>query len=115
MGRVAVGLGIDGDGGEPERAAAPEDATRDLPAVGDEDGAEHAQGAAETGSVETRSPAAMRQPDVVCVQRSWTKPIARGLSIRSLTICWRPNAASPTQRLLVLPPTRWRMSSSTGT
>src|SRR5439155_874679 len=95
MGRVAVGLGVDGDGGEPERAAAAEDATRDLPAVGDEDGAEHTQGAAEMGSVETRSPAAMRQPDAVGVQRSCTNPIARGLSIRTLTICWRPIAASP--------------------
>src|SRR5438309_227750 len=77
VGRVAVGLGIDGDGGEPERAAGAEDATRDLPAIGDENGAEHAQGAAETGSVETRSPAAMRQPDAVGVQRSCTNPIAR--------------------------------------
>src|SRR5438105_10588613 len=104
VGRVAVGLGIDGDGGEPERAAAAEDATRDLPAIGDEDGAEHAQGAAETGSVETRSPAAMRQPDAVGVQRSCTNPIARGLSIRTLTIRWRPMAASPTTRVPVMRP-----------
>src|SRR2546421_1629738 len=102
VGRVAVGLGIDGDGGEPERAAAAEDATRDLPAIGDENGAEHAQGAAETGSVETRSPAAMRQPDAVGVQRSCTNPIARGLSIRTLTICWRPIAASPTTPVPVI-------------
>src|SRR5207247_10236343 len=104
VGRVAIGLGVDGDGAQSQRAAAAEDATRDLPAIGDEDGAEHAQGAAETGSVETRSPAAMRHPDAVGVQRSCTNPIARGLSIRTLTICWRPIAASPTTRVPVIRP-----------
>src|SRR6267142_267433 len=104
VGRVTIGLGVDGDGAQSQRAAAAEDATRDLPAVGDENGAEHAQGTAETGSVETRSPAAMRQPDAVGVQRSCTNPIARGLSIRTLTICWRPIAASPTTRVPVIRP-----------
>src|SRR5439155_5337393 len=40
--RVAVGLGEDGDGGEPGLAARPDEADRDLAAVGDEDLTEHA-------------------------------------------------------------------------
>ena len=39
--RVLVGLGVHGDGADPELAAGADDAQRDLAAVGDEDFAEH--------------------------------------------------------------------------
>ena len=39
--RAAVGLGVDRDRPDPELAQRPEDADRDLPAVGDENLVEH--------------------------------------------------------------------------
>jgi len=85
MRRLAIRLGIDGDRAQAQRAAAANDATRDLPAIGDEDGAEHAQDAAGAGSVLTTSAAAMRQPEAVGVQRTCTTAIAVAVSIRTLT------------------------------
>jgi hypothetical protein len=41
VGGIAIGLGVDGHGGDAGATAGAEDAAGDLPAVGDEDGPEH--------------------------------------------------------------------------
>jgi hypothetical protein len=41
VGRIAIGLGVDGDGGEAGPPTGAEDPAGDLSPVGDEDGAEH--------------------------------------------------------------------------
>ena len=88
MGPIAVRFRVHGDGAHAVRAARADDAAGDLPAVGDQDTAEHCRQADESGSRPTASTISARHSPAAGAQRA-----------RRVTAPRAPAARTPSRRI----------------
>src|SRR5437867_52862 len=102
VGRIAIRLGKSGDSLKAQLPAGAEYAPRDLPSVGDQDGADQRRGRAGWGaSIRATSSMATRQPSGPGAHRLRTVTDASGPSSLHFTRRWWPSRAKATRRRLV--------------